>query len=231
MLNRTSLVLSAVLVLFSANLLVAVTPVAIRSTNINSSNVLSVFGSGFATGATPTFIFNGHTLTVKSFTNTSVTATLPSGTSQGSYQLTIRNSQGQSATVSTSFDVDTAIVTDASLKGNGTGGSPLGIAMPLILSGSVSGTPLAQISNGTGPAISAISGASYAISGIGGEGGDGRGGDGGEFTGGHATSGNGGGGDGAFGQGGQGPAGGIGLRCAPCTLDRKRTSDIKKAAL
>lgn len=188
------------------------TPVSITSTSINSSNVLTVFGSGFATGATPTFIFNGHSLTVKSFNNTLVSATLPSGTSQGSYQVTIRNSQGQSATVSTSVDVDPALVTDSSLKGNGTGGTPLGIAVPLILSGSVSDTPIASVSNGNGPAISATSGPGYyGISVTGGAGGDGVGGSGGSFTGGNATTGNGTGGDGVDGNGGEGPGGGIGV--------------------
>src|ERR1700719_2985647 len=109
MLKRISFPLSAVLVLLGASLLAAATPVVITSTYTTyTTNVLTVYGSGFSTGGTPTFIFNGHTLAVKGFTNTSIAATLPSGTNQGSYQVTIRNSQGQSATVTTDFDADAA---------------------------------------------------------------------------------------------------------------------------
>jgi hypothetical protein len=123
--SKNRLALSAGLTVLLAATLSATTPVLITSTKINSSKVLTVVGSGFATGATPTFIFNGHTLSVTSFTNTSVAATLPSTTRQGSYQVTIRNSQGRSATVSTTYDVDAAdvdpaLVTNSTLKGNGT---------------------------------------------------------------------------------------------------------------
>jgi hypothetical protein len=151
---KNHLILPAALAVLLAVTLNATTPVSITSTNINSSKVLTVHGSGFApTGTAPTFTFNGHTLTVKSFTNTSVAATLPSTTSQGSYQVTIRNSQGQSATVSTTYDVDSAdvdpaLVTNSTLKGKGTSASPLGIKVPLTLNSPGNGNP-ALILNGT----------------------------------------------------------------------------------
>jgi hypothetical protein len=121
--------------------------------------VLTISGSGFATGATPILIFRGQAITVKSFTNTYLVAPLPSGTSQGTYQVTIRNSQGQSATVSTAFDVDAAdvdpaLVHDSTLKGNATTASPLGIAVPLTLkSPGIGITPLTigPTSNGLDP--------------------------------------------------------------------------------
>ncbi len=141
----------------------ATTPVSITSTTINSSKVLTVFGSGFATGATPTFIFNGHTLKVKSFTNTSVAATLPSTTRQGSYQVIIRNSQGRSATVSTTYDVDPAdvdpaLVTNSTLAGKGTSASPLRIKVPLSLSSSSSGPPLTLNNSAFGTALDVSNG-------------------------------------------------------------------------
>jgi hypothetical protein len=159
MLNRKYLGLSSALVLISASLLAAATPVVISSTNINSGKVLTISGSGFATGATPILIFRGQAITVKSFTNTYLVAPLPSGTSQGTYQVTIRNSQGQSATVSTAFDVDAAdvdpaLVHDSTLKGNATTASPLGIAVPLTLkSPGIGITPLTigPTSNGLDP--------------------------------------------------------------------------------
>jgi hypothetical protein len=156
MLNRNCFALSAVLVLFSATLLTAVTPVVITSTfTTYSTHVLTVYGSGFSTGATPTFVFNGHTLAVKGFTNTSIAATLPSTTNQGNYQVTIRNSQGQSATVSTAYDVDAAdvdpaLVTNSTLKGSGTKASPLGVAVPLVLNNNATDDTVPVITVGYG---------------------------------------------------------------------------------
>jgi len=148
MFNRNHFALSAAFITFAATLY-AITPVVITSTYTTyTTNVLTVYGSGFSTGATPAFIFNGRTLTVKGFTNTSIAATLPTGTNQGNYQVTIRNSQGQSATVSTAYDVDAAdvdpaLVADKTLKGVGTKASPLGIAVPLTLNSPGNGiTPL-----------------------------------------------------------------------------------------
>ncbi len=89
---------------------------------------------------------------MKGFTNTSVAATLPSGTNQGSYQVTIRNSQGQSATSTTydvdPADVDPALVTNSTLTGKGTSASPLGVKVPLTLNSPGNGNP-ALILNGT----------------------------------------------------------------------------------
>jgi hypothetical protein len=104
--NKNPFAFSAAFVLFAVTLNGATTPVSITSTYITyANNVLTVDGSGFSpTGAAPTVLFNGSTLKVKGFTKTSVNASIPSIAKQGSYPVTIRNSQGQSATVSVSYD-------------------------------------------------------------------------------------------------------------------------------
>jgi IPT/TIG domain-containing protein len=147
MLNLRYFAIASTGALLTAALLTAVTPVVITSTNISSSKVLTVTGSGFATGGTPTVIFDGHTARVNGFTNTSVTATLPSGTSQGDYQVTIRNSQGHTATATSTYDVDPALVTNGTLKGNGTRTSPLRVAVPLTLNSSSETTPTLILTN------------------------------------------------------------------------------------
>jgi hypothetical protein len=161
--SKNHLAFSAGLVVLLASTLNATTPVVITSTYITySTNVLTVYGSGFSTGATPTFIFNGKVLTVKGFTNTSVTATMRSGTNQGTYQVVIRNSQGQSATTTTFWDAEgldaDTIITNSTLKGSGTKSSPLGVKTPLTLNSPGTGiTPLTlghtDDSNGLDPGV------------------------------------------------------------------------------
>jgi hypothetical protein len=80
----------------------AATP-KIFSAAVNSSqSQITVAGQDFSpAGLAPTVVFADSTLTVNAFTNTSVTAALPSGYSPGTYSLTLTNSNSQSA----SFDV------------------------------------------------------------------------------------------------------------------------------
>ena len=75
----------------------AATPVVNNSvTNYNvSPNQITVSGSGFdPKGVAPTVSFNNVTLTVLTFSDTQIVASLPAGTTAGSYRLRITNSQG-----------------------------------------------------------------------------------------------------------------------------------------
>jgi hypothetical protein len=76
---------------------VAATPV-VNSGAINySTNQIMLTGSGFEPNKTkPTVAFNGSALTVSTFSNTQVTATLPAGLTPGTFDLTVTNSQGNS---------------------------------------------------------------------------------------------------------------------------------------
>src|SRR6516162_2080497 len=76
----------------------AATP-KIFSTVVNSSNnQITITGQDFSpAGLVPTVVLATSNLVVKSFSNRSVKATLPSGYSPGSYSLTVTNSNGQSA--------------------------------------------------------------------------------------------------------------------------------------
>jgi hypothetical protein len=75
----------------------AATP-KIFSTVVNSSNnQITITGQDFSpAGLVPTVVFTTSNLVVKSFSNRSVKATLPSCYSPGSYSLTLTNSNGQS---------------------------------------------------------------------------------------------------------------------------------------
>ena len=71
-------------------------PVIINNVAINyTNNQLTIDGSGFDPAAkAPTVNFNGANLTLVSFTNNVVVAKLPAGTTAGTYQLNVTNSQG-----------------------------------------------------------------------------------------------------------------------------------------
>ncbi len=72
-----------------------VTPVLLSGTINTSTNRVTLAGSGFEPVTTaPTVSFNGVKLVVDSFTNTAIVATLPTGTTAGTYTLTVTNSQG-----------------------------------------------------------------------------------------------------------------------------------------
>ena len=76
---------------------VAATPVVNSGTINYSTNQIMLAGSGFEPNKTkPTVAFNGSTLTVSTFSNTQVTATLPTGLASGTFDLTVTNSQGNS---------------------------------------------------------------------------------------------------------------------------------------
>jgi hypothetical protein len=76
---------------------VAATPVVNSGTINYSTNQIMLAGSGFEPNKTkPTVAFNGSALTVSTFSNTQVTATLPTGLASGTFDLTVTNSQGNS---------------------------------------------------------------------------------------------------------------------------------------
>ena len=75
----------------------AATPVVNSGTINYSTNQIMLTGSGFQPNkAQPTVAFNGSALTVSTFSNTQVTATLPAGLTPGTFDLTVTNSQGNS---------------------------------------------------------------------------------------------------------------------------------------
>ncbi len=76
---------------------VAATP-AVNSGTINySTNQITLTGSGFQPNkAKPTVAFNGIALTISTVSNTQVVATLPTGLTPGTFDLTVTNSQGNS---------------------------------------------------------------------------------------------------------------------------------------
>lgn len=75
----------------------SVTPV-VNSVTINfSTNRATLRGSGFEPAKTaPKVQFNGAALTIDSFSDTQIVATLPSTTTAGTFSLTVKNSQGSS---------------------------------------------------------------------------------------------------------------------------------------
>ncbi|HEY6491384.1 MAG TPA: IPT/TIG domain-containing protein [Terracidiphilus sp.] len=76
---------------------VAATPVVNSGTINYSTSQIMLTGSGFEPNKTkPTVAFNGSALTVSTFSNTEVTATLPTGLAPGTFDLTVTNSEGNS---------------------------------------------------------------------------------------------------------------------------------------
>jgi hypothetical protein len=85
------------LLILAPLLAVAATPVVNSGTINYSTNQIMLTGSGFEPNKTkPTVAFNGSALTVSTFSNTQVTATLPTGLTPGTFDLTVTNSQGNS---------------------------------------------------------------------------------------------------------------------------------------
>lgn len=73
------------------------TPVVQNGTINYLSNQITLVGSSFEPGKTaPTVLFNGQALTVTSFSNTQIVATLPSALPPGTFNLTVTNSSGNS---------------------------------------------------------------------------------------------------------------------------------------
>src|SRR5579871_2994674 len=89
--------------------------VVIDSVSINyKNNQISILGKGFdPSGTAPTVTFNTSTLSLISFTNGSIVASIASGTKAGTYQLTITNSAASSET----FDVSVGAVGPAGPQG------------------------------------------------------------------------------------------------------------------
>jgi hypothetical protein len=77
---------------------VAATPVVNSGTINYSTNQIMLTGTGFepVDKTKPTVAFNGSALTVSTYSNTQVTATLPTGLTPGTFDLTVTNSQGNS---------------------------------------------------------------------------------------------------------------------------------------
>src|SRR5438094_802297 len=86
----------------------AQTPV-INNTTINyatTPNRMAVAGSNFSSsGAAPTVVFNGVTLTLVSFSNTSIVANLPTALASGSYTATITNNMSNNKQYSSPYIV------------------------------------------------------------------------------------------------------------------------------
>jgi hypothetical protein len=83
---------------------VAATPVVNSGTINYSTNQITLTGSGFEPNKTkPTVAFNGSALTVLTFSNTQVTATLPTGLTPGTFDLIVTNSQGNSVVFNMTF--------------------------------------------------------------------------------------------------------------------------------
>ena len=73
------------------------TPVVQNGTINYLSNQITLVGSSFEPGKTaPTVLFNGQALTLTSFSNTQIVATLPSALPPGTFNLTVTNSSGNS---------------------------------------------------------------------------------------------------------------------------------------
>lgn len=76
----------------------AATPIlTVNSTTINyTTNQITIAGSGFvASNKAPTVVFKTSTLSLKSYTNTQIVATLPANTPAGSYGMVVTNGIGE----------------------------------------------------------------------------------------------------------------------------------------
>ncbi len=98
--------LMVVLLLAAALPLAAQTPTFTNAT-INysvSPNLLTITGNFFSkSGGAPTVVVNGQTLTLVSWTNTTIVAKLPLNLNPGTYELTVTNSQLNSAVLDLAY--------------------------------------------------------------------------------------------------------------------------------
>jgi hypothetical protein len=85
--------------LFAVSLFASVTP-SIVSTTVNQAvTQLTINGSGFSpTNLAPTVVLGTDTLSLVSFTDTKIVATLPTNEPSGSYDLSVTNSDGSAKT-------------------------------------------------------------------------------------------------------------------------------------
>ena len=80
---------------FSLPALAATTPLVDSGTINYTTNQITLTGTGFEPAkAKPTVSFNGIALTVSTFSNTQIVATLPAAMVPGTFDLTVTNSQG-----------------------------------------------------------------------------------------------------------------------------------------
>jgi hypothetical protein len=104
--TRFQVLLGALLIsAFSINCVCAASSVSILSAKLNAAgNHITITGTQFSpTGLAPNVTFAGTLLTVLSFTNDHVTASLPSGFSAGSYLLTVENTKAGFASLGISI--------------------------------------------------------------------------------------------------------------------------------
>lgn len=80
------------------NIAAAATPKILSTVANFSTNQISITGQNFSpSGLAPTVYFASTKLSVVSFSNQTITATLPTGFAPGTYRLAVVNSSGQSA--------------------------------------------------------------------------------------------------------------------------------------
>ena len=171
-------------------------------------------------GSTPSsFVLGDSTITEDKFGRIGIGTTAPTSklTVQGMIETTLGGLKFPDGTVQTTAASGLqSVFHNATLAGNGTQGAPLGLAVPLSLSGSGE-VFTASSTNSTGiTAQGGVSLSGFGADGIrskGGTGTQGRGGAGVLGVGGNSTSASS-GGDGIFALGGQGSSGGIGVNAA-----------------
>ena len=99
-------ILVIALLLFAPLLAVSATAAPVVQSGIINyvTNQVTFTGTNFEPGkAKPTVLFNGAALTVTSFSSTQVIATLPTGLTPGTFNLTLTNSAGNSVEFDMSY--------------------------------------------------------------------------------------------------------------------------------
>ena len=87
--------IAAILPLFAPLMALGAVPVVNSGTINYQTNQITLTGTGFQPAkAKPTVTFNGAALTVTTFNNTQVVATLPASMAPGTFDLVLTNSQG-----------------------------------------------------------------------------------------------------------------------------------------
>jgi hypothetical protein len=126
--HSRALLCIVMLLLIVSSMPATTTTVVIDSASVNNTTTkITILGTGFdPSGTAPTVKFNTSTLTLVSFSNVSIVATLPTGTKAGSYQLTVKNSSASSAT----FDVTIGAVGPQGPKGAMGSQGPVGAQGP-----------------------------------------------------------------------------------------------------
>lgn len=91
-------IIIAAFLFFAPLLATAASVPVVQSGTINYlTNAITLKGTNFQPGkAAPTVLFNGSGLTLTSFSSTQIVATLPSGLTPGTFDLTVTNSAGNS---------------------------------------------------------------------------------------------------------------------------------------